>query len=192
MNQLKNSYLLQLVKSHPEGIKEYDLLKQIHEQAFNNQQIDLFDHLVLFQQHFLLFHALYVLCDQQHAQKEGHIIIEALNIQWQPYGNEPQEALVKIDPLRAYYLDLKNLRDTSLEDVDNLLASFWININNDTEKKEALKLLNLEDGCSLTTIKKRYRQLLSTHHPDKGGSHITTQSLNKAMAILKQCYTQLK
>jgi hypothetical protein len=182
-----NSYLLHLIKSHPEGIKEYDLLKQLSEQ--NNQQLALFDTLVLFQQHFLLFHALYHLCDQQHQDQQGHIIIEALNIQWLPYSHFVQDSLTHTDPLRSYYLDLNNLEQTSAVDVDNLLESFWSRINEDTDKGAALALFDLAEDCDLVTVKRRYRQLLLNHHPDKGGSVAMTQSLNEAMAVLKACYT---
>lgn len=182
-----NSYLLHLLKSHPEGIKEYDLLKQISEQ--NNQQLALFDSLVLFQQHFLLFHALYRLRAQQHAVQQGHIIIEALNIQWLPYGQTNQDSLTALDPLSSYYLDLSNLDKTSAQDVDKLLASFWQRFDDDTHKDAALKLFDLPPDCDLIAIKKRYRQLLSNHHPDKGGSIHKTQSINEAMAVLKACYS---
>lgn len=181
-----NSNLLHLIKSHPEGIKEYDLLKQISEQ--NNQQLALFDSLVLFQQHFLLFHALYRLRDQQHGDQQGHIIIEALNIQWLPYSQLGQDSLTLVDPLRSYYLDLSNLEQTSAQDVDHLLASFWVRVNDDTQKNAALTLFDLAPDCDLADIKRRYRQLLSSHHPDKGGSVHKTQYLNEAMAVLKACY----
>ena len=182
-----NNYLLHLIKSHPEGIKEYDLLKQMSEHS--SQQLALFDSLVLFQQHFLLFHALYRLREQQHSSKQGHIIIEALNIQWLPYSKLCQKALELTDPLKSYYLDLSNLEQTSAEDVDNLLASFWQGFNQHTKKDAALTLFDLPPDCDLTDIKKRYRQLLSNHHPDKGGSVDKTQSLNEAMAVLKACYS---
>lgn len=181
-----NSYLLHLLKSHPEGIKEYDLLKQISAQ--NNQQLALFDSLVLFQQHFLLFHALYRLRDQQHGEQQGHIIIEALNIQWLPYSRLDQNSLTRGDPLRHYYLDLANLDQTSAQDVDDLLASFWLRVNDDTQKNAALKRFDLSPECNLADIKRRYRQLLANHHPDKGGCVHTTQSINEAMSILKACY----
>lgn len=182
--------MLKLIKSYPQGIKEYDLLKLLHEQQPQEQNVTMFDHLALFQQHFLLFHALYKLRDQQHADHAGHIIIDALNIQWLPYKTDAaqQTSLANTDPLRAYYVDLKNLEDTSREDVDNLLASFWFKMSDDSEKLNALALFELDEPCDLSTIKKRYRQLLATHHPDKGGCVVTTQSLNDAMAVLKRCY----
>jgi len=195
----QNSTLLNLIKSQPAGIKEYDLLKRLQEQLPENERVTRFDNLVLFQQHFLLFHALYKLNDQLHADQAGQLLISALNIQWLPHntdnnvnslvGHIPFD-LVKSDPLREYYLDINNLQDTSSEDVDNLLASFWINIDLNDEKSCALALFELDEPCNLVTVKKRYRELLSKHHPDKGGSVEMTQSLNEAMAVLKRSYTR--
>jgi len=195
----QNSTLLNLIKSQPAGIKEYDLLKRLQEQLPENERVTRFDNLVLFQQHFLLFHALYKLNDQLHADQAGQLLISALNIQWLPHntdnnvnslvGHIPFD-LVKSDPLREYYLDINNLQDTSSEDVDNLLASFWINIDLNDEKSCALALFELDEPCNLVTVKKRYRELLSKHHPDKGGSVEMTQSLNEAMTVLKRSYTR--
>ena len=185
----QNNTLLKLVKSHPKGIKEYDLLKLLREQQ-PQQQHTLFDNLALFQQHFLLFHALYKLSDQLRAEQAGYLIIETLNIQWLPQSVIAQRpaSLVNNDPLREYYLDINHLHNTSAEDVDNLLASFWVKISDDGEKQTALALFELSEPCDLAMIKKRYRQLLATHHPDKGGSVATAQLLNEAMAVLKRCY----
>ena len=198
MVDYQNSTLLNLIKSQPAGIKEYDLLKLLQEQLPENERVTRFDNLVLFQQHFLLFHALYKLNDQLHADQAGQLLIGALNIQWLPNNTANKvnslvghitSDLVKSDPLREYYLDIKNLQDTSSEDVDNLLASFWMNLDDDGEKASALALFELDEPCDLVMIKKRYRELLSIHHPDKGGCVEMTQSLNDAMAILKRCYS---
>ncbi|MCO3066035.1 hypothetical protein FA243_29305, partial [Pseudomonas aeruginosa] len=39
-------------------------------------------------------------------------------------------------------------------------------------------------------IKLRYRQLVSQHHPDRGGSTARLQSINKAMEILQRYYSR--
>ena len=238
----KNSYhdsrLLKMLKGYPQGIKEYDLLTLLQQQASPQeppqqapesasntppntppeaaQQVNsidtayakkepfsrnatFFDNLDLFQKHFLLFHALYKLDDQLQATQEGMLIIEALNIQFLPAQQSQQKIandpghnlhleLANNDPLRGYYLDINNLHDTSSEDVDNLLDSFWLNIGDNSEKIAALTLLELQEPCDLVMIKKRYRQLLAKYHPDKGGCVETTKALNDAMSVLKRCY----
>ncbi|WP_299664126.1 DNA-J related domain-containing protein [uncultured Psychromonas sp.] len=164
-----------------------------------SKNVTFFDNLDLFQKHFLLFHALYKLNDQLQAAQEGMLIIEALNIQFLPAeqgqqnrANDPKYnlhlELANNDPLRDYYLDIENLHDTSSEDVDNLLDSFWLNMGDNSEKDSALALLDLQEPCDLVIIKKRYRQLLAKYHPDKGGCVETTKALNDAMSVLKRCY----
>ena len=191
MINTQKSTLLNIIKSHPEGIKEYDLLKLVQEKQ-PKKGLMYVDNLDLFKRHFLLFHTLYQLDDQLRADHNGQLMIGALNIQWLPKTSVMNLSsafnLDNNDPLRAFYLDLKNLEDTSSEDVENLLASFWLKMEDDSEKVNALTLFELKEPCDLPAIKKRYRQLLVMHHPDKGGSVETTQALNKAMAVLKRCY----
>jgi hypothetical protein len=165
-----------------------------------SKTVTFFDNLDLFQKHFLLFHALYKLNEQLQVAQEGMLIIEALNIQFLPapknqknITNDPDRnlnlELAPNDPLRDYYLNINNLHDTSSEDVDNLLDSFWLNLEDNSEKIKALALLDLQEPCDLVIIKKRYRQLLAKCHPDKGGSVEKTQALNDAMSILKRSYS---
>ena len=106
------------------------------------------------------------------------------------------------DPLRDYYLDMSNLRDTDEQEVERLLASFWSRMRGDhlgkrnetwdpEQKRAALELFELDQeasSLSLHTIKRRYRQLVSIHHPDRGGSTTRLQSINLAMEILQRYY----
>jgi len=186
----QQSRLLSLIKAHPEGIKEYDLLTLLHAQQHTELKAVMFDNLAIFQQHFVLFHALYKLNDRLQAEQTGQLIIEALNIQWLPAHapSTQQLTLPHSDPLREYYLDITHLENTSSEDVDALLASFWVSMGDDGEKLSALALFELAEPCDLSMIKKRYRQLLAMHHPDKGGTIAMAQALNDAMTVLKRCY----
>ena len=102
--------------------------------------------------------------------------------------------LAEHDPLRDYYLDLDQLRATDERDVEKLLASFWTRMQGGEEKRAALELFELDDATqvlSLAIIKHRYRQLVSQHHPDRGGSTARLQSINKAMEILERYYGRL-
>ena len=58
------------------------------------------------------------------------------------------------------------------------------------EKQAALELfeLNHEQTLDLSRIKQRYRQMVSLHHPDRGGSTERLQSINLAMEILERYY----
>ncbi|MDA7747072.1 hypothetical protein N8878_07060 [Psychromonas sp.] len=193
MHNTEKSSLLDVIKCHPEGIKEYDLMKLVQEKQPPNKGAQ-FDNLDLFKRHFLLFHTLYQLDDQLRSEKNGQLIIGVLKIQWLPQNEERTDDhslyLAQSDPLRDFYLELKNLEDTTSEDVENLLASFWLKMGDDSEKTKALALFELDESCDFPIIKKRYRQLLSTHHPDKGGCVIKTQTLNDAMTVLKRCYAE--
>jgi len=182
--------LLGIIKGHPDGIKEYDLLKLLQAKQSEKVALGGIGHLALFQQHFLLFHALYTLNDQLHQQQAGQLIINALNIQWLPYHEQSanNQSLAHSDPLREYYLDMTQLQDTTSDDVDQLLAHFWVSLSSQDDKQAALQVLSLSEPCDFTQVKKRYRELLAVHHPDKGGSVSMTQSLNEAMTILKRCY----
>ena len=58
------------------------------------------------------------------------------------------------------------------------------------EKQAALELFELanERTLDLPRIKLRYRQMVSAHHPDRGGSTERLQSINLAMEILERYY----
>jgi DnaJ-domain-containing protein 1 len=110
-------------------------------------------------------------------------------VQLQPWRPGPA-ALAEHDPLRDYYLNLQHLRETTESDVEKLLSSFWTRMQGGDEKRAALELFELNDDqpLNLATIKQRYRQLVSIHHPDRGGSTSRLQSINLAMEILQRYY----
>ena len=146
---------------------------------------------MLFRTHFLLFNALYQLRDQLWAARSAHLEIAPLCIRLLPY-QAGTEALAEHDPLRSYYLDMSHLRDTSERDVEKLLASFWTRMHGGEEKQAALELFELDQSqqrLTLALIKQRYRQLVSQHHPDRGGSTQRLQSINLAMEILQRYYS---
>lgn len=183
--------VLQLLQTAPDGLAEYALIQQLkagHSGHLPN--LPLTDKLVLFRTHFLLFNALYRLRDTLWQQQAHLLQISPLCIQLLPY--QPGiSALSENDALRDYYLNLDNLRDTDERDVERLLASFWTRMQGGEEKQAALGLFELDDEkpLDMTRIKHRYRQLVSQHHPDRGGSTERLQSINKAMEILERYYS---
>lgn len=186
--QVQDDSLLGLVKSHPEGLSEYDLLTQLFAGLPDAERPNLSDSLVLFQQHFCLFHRLYALNDRLLATDEGCLRISALCIQWLPASEASNQALAEADPLRDYYLDASNLEGTDRAAVESLLDDFWARFVDTAERDAALALLDLQHPVSYPEIKRRYRQRVSACHPDKGGDHQQTLALNDAFAVLKQCY----
>ncbi|EXF45518.1 DnaJ-class molecular chaperone [Pseudomonas sp. BAY1663] len=183
--------LLALLREHPAGCSEYQLiqlLKGRHSTHIPN--LPLTDKLVLFRTHFLVFNALYLLRDRLWEQASGHLQINPLCIRLQPYV-AGERALSEQDALRDYYLDLDNLKDTDEDDVERLLASFWTRMQGSDEKRAALELFELDHHAqplTLEVIKRRYRQLVGLHHPDRGGSTQRLQSINLAMEILQRYY----
>ena len=182
--------LLELLQACPQGCSEYELIQQLKARHSTHiPHLPLTDRLVLFRTHFLLFNALYRLRDQLWGEQRAHLQISALRTCLQPYqaGNAN---LSEHDPLRDYYLDMQQLRDTSAHDVEQLMTSFWTRLQGGDEKLAALELFELhEENClDLGRIKYRYRQLVSQHHPDRGGSTSRLQSINQAMEILQRYY----
>lgn len=183
--------LLQLLREAPEGISEFQLIQQLKARHSTHvPNLPLTDKLVLFRTHFLVFNALYRLRDRLWEENAAHLEIGPLSIRLSPYMRGVQ-ALGEQDALRSYYLDEKHLKETTERDVEKLLESFWTRMQGNEEKAAALALFELEDGpVDYALIKLRYRQLVSQHHPDRGGSTTRLQSINKAMEILERYYSR--
>ncbi|MCR4510346.1 molecular chaperone DnaJ [Pseudomonas sp. 32.2.56] len=183
--------LHELLRMAPDGLGEYQLIQLLKaRQCAHIPSQPLTDKLTLFRTHFILFNALYRLRDQLWAKQSGYLQISALQIQLLPYQPGSSE-ISEHDPLRDYYLDLSQLNDTDEQDVAKLLLSFWTRKHGSDEKQAALELFELDDveqPLTLAAIKHRYRQLVSLHHPDRGGSTARLQSINKAMEILERYY----
>ncbi|MCY1283988.1 DNA-J related protein [compost metagenome] len=184
--------LLILLREAEAGCSEHQLIQRLKARHSTHvPHLPLTDKLVLFRTHFLVFNALYRLRDRLWGEQAAHLEISPLHIRLLPY-QAGERALSEHDPLRDYYLDMTHLRDTREEDVEKLLTSFWTRMQGGEEKRAALELLGLDGGVQrldLAVIKRRYRQLVSEHHPDRGGSTTRLQSLNLAMEILERYYT---
>lgn len=182
--------VLQLLQAAPEGMAEYALIQQLKSRRSGHlPNLPLTDKLVLFRTHFLLFNALYRLRDRLW-QAQTHLLeISPLCIRLLPY-QPGSSALSERDELRDYYLDMSHLQSTDERDVERLLTSFWTRMQGGDEKQAALELfeLNNERTLDLPRIKQRYRQMVSLHHPDRGGSTERLQSINLAMEILERYY----
>jgi len=182
--------VLQLLQAAPDGLAEYALIQQLKARHSGHlPNLPLTDKLVLFRTHFLLFNALYRLRDTLWQQQSHLLEISPMCIRLLPY-QAGDAALSERDALRDYYLDMGHLRETDERDVERLLTSFWTRMQGGEEKLAALQLFELDDHqpLDLPRIKQRYRQLVSLHHPDRGGSTQRLQSINKAMEILTRYY----
>lgn len=177
------SRILPLLREHPAGLSEFDLLKRLEGQGDALPERTA-DNLSLFQSHFLLFHALYRLRDTLHAERRHGLNIDCLTIRLTPYGESDAVLPSTHDPLREYYLDLANLDETGEAEVEGLLTQFWLRYAANDARAEALAVLDLQDPVEHAEIKQRYRQLAMQHHPDRGGDKEQLQAINAAMAVL--------
>lgn len=183
-------HLLVLLRQAPAGLSEHQIIRRLKEgHSSHIPQLPLSDKLVLYRTHFMLFNALYRLRDRLWAERSAHLEISPLRVCLLPY-QDGQQALTGHDPLRTYYLDETHLRDTSEADVEHLLQSFWTRMHGSEDKQAALELFGLEARTDYPAIRLRYRQLVSQHHPDRGGSTSRLQSINKAMEILERYYNR--
>lgn len=180
--------LLDLLHQVPDGLSEHQLIRRLRAQHCTHiPQLPLADKLVLYRTHFVLFNALYRLRDRLWQERRAHLEISPLLIRLLPW-QEGVQGLTGHDPLRSYYLDEAHLRDTTERDVEHLLQSFWTRMHGGEERQAALELFDLDARADYATIRLRYRQLVSQHHPDRGGSTARLQSINKAMEILERYY----
>jgi hypothetical protein len=185
--------LLSLLEQGDGGLDEFSLIKRLAERYPASPFADpdaLRDPLKLFRVHFLLFHSLYRLADE--LLVEGRQLrIHALGICLEPL---PASAagLRPADLLRKYYLDVEHWRSTQREDVEALLEAFWRGtVGSGEEVQAAHELFGLSEPAGAAQVRRRYRALVATHHPDRGGDTETAQRINEAYIILKRYYGAL-
>ncbi len=175
------------------GISEYALISRLQKPPFellDNQALR--DNLLLFQCHFVLFNLLYTLQVQWAMEGKGWLDILATNIVLLPV-DDLSKRLTLADPLRVYYLDWNNLDATRREDVDELIADFWVKMGRPaappasrSELSEARAVLEISEDAVLdrSLVKKQYRRLQHQHHPDKGGDNAHSGRLIWAYELL--------
>jgi len=170
----------------PSSVSEYTLLREMQARGLLPETLP-GDNLALFRVHFLLFHALHRLRDRLLWSATADLSISPLSILLRPY-DAGTPGLAATDPLRAYYLDLENLRQIGREEVETLLSGFWNGLSARDRQQEALAELELEAPIDFPAVKRQYRRLAMRHHPDRGGDGERLQAVNRAMAVLERCY----
>jgi hypothetical protein len=181
--------ILRILEAHPEGLREYDLLRELEQReaglfsgAFADRE------LALFRSHFFLFHILYRLRDRLLRQRRYLLQIFCLDIRLYPYRQEEAEesAVAERDPLREYYLDLSNLYETEAEDVRRMLRDVSRRLRAYYSREEALRELGLGPQATFSQAKRRYRRLVLQHHPDRGGDPERFRRVRLAMEQLAE------
>lgn len=188
------------------GISEFDLIALLKRPPYSLFDEDaLSDPLMLFQTHFLVFHALYKLQIKWRESGEGRLDIHTTKIllrgDIQPQNIPPQNKdatqaqthLAGLDPLASYYLNLDNLKGTSEADVAALLDDFWrqmagqkLGVPNTKDRDKACDVLKLDkqDILTLNSLKAHYRKALLKVHPDRGGNVEEAQQVIQAYRVL--------
>jgi hypothetical protein len=197
--QLLNEVLVSFKPQFAEGISEFELINLLKEapyQLFNADALS--DSLVLFQTHFILFHALYKLRAHWRAELQGELDICATQIRLLPNVERPipEDAtnLQEAEPLAEYYLNWQNLSDTKHADVEDLLSQFWLKMAgfddqfsmSDQEVADACYTLEIgnRESLDLRLLKQQYRKLQHRYHPDKGGDVAQSQAVLHAYTAL--------
>lgn len=185
--------LQDILLNRKDGVSEYELfaiLKSPPYEVFSSEALS--DPLSLFQNHFILFNALYQLQDTWLINKIGLLDIHYSGILHKPW-HAGLNGVVTEDKLRTYYLEWTNLSDTNQSQVEALLESFWSAFSgmpnqiqdNDMSQQQALDLLNITFPFSEKRLKLQFRRMLHKHHPDKGGNNSQTVQLYNAYDRLK-------
>lgn len=174
------AYLL----AHP-VTKEHALIKHLQ-----SLEIEPFVHFKLqhskqlFSAHFLLKHCLYLLQDQWLKAERFLLHIDSLEIRVHPYLAPQRQQPAIDDKLKAYYLDIRHYFETSEDEVNQLLEGFWQRYLSQEHRAGALDTLGLPLDASEACIKRRYKELVQTHHPDKGGDSETFMRIQAAKELL--------
>lgn len=150
-------------------------------------QFDLKQSKGLFNAHFLLHHALYHLQNRYLDEQCFILQIEMTRIKRLPY-QAANAALCHHDAVKAYYLDFQNFLDTTEDDVNELLTSFWEGFTAHESKHQDLSTLGLPPDASYAEVKQQFRQLAQEAHPDKGGNADEFIKLSQAKANLDKLF----
>ena len=168
-------------------LKEYDLMLELTDRGFDGFADFGSDSFELFRAHFVLFNALYSL--RQRFVGRWRSLSGDQCTQNRIYGNadDVSSALsLESDSIADYYLDWKNLHDTTREDVEAMLDSFWERFTGLDSRAEALEIMGLDESASAGDIKRRYRELALKHHPDRGGDAEAFKKVASAMKTLQR------
>jgi len=173
---------------------EHEILSKLKaDQISPFNQLNLQHRKDLFCAHFLTMHTLYQLQNEYFIKQQYQLDIHSIKIERHPYFlntaiNENLDPLTQHDPLKDYYLDISHYFETSENEVNELLNSFWTKYLAQDDKQQALNTLNLPANSDYKTIKKQYRLLAQKHHPDKGGCGKHFAKINAAKSILDTFY----
>lgn len=181
--------ILSILRNSPDGLSEHALIRQLEADGHRLNSTEDDRELALFQTHFLVMNALYQLQDNLLA--EGlYLAVSPLSIRLELAGGGDHAIPTECPDakLRAYYLDLTQLEQTSRADVEALLNGFWERYLAIDKRAEALNTLEVTGSEEWPVIQRAYRRLAAKHHPDRGGDPASFMAIREAYEILCHCY----
>lgn len=168
--------------------------------AFPAMDISRADSLTLYQNHFLLFHALYRL--QEEFYRDGkYLFIHFMRTIVAPYPDVGQcryfeeylgrfcqsvcpagqvycefhaqlvgDAALEELSLRYFYLDPQNFYKLDAQTATNFINGTWEILTHYDAYQKSFAILGIAETSDLKQIKKRFKQLAKQYHPDRGGA----------------------
>lgn len=184
-----------------QALNEHELIQRLQQAPYELFSASaLSGSLRLFQTHFIVFNALYRLREKWREEQLYELSIHTLKIEKRALPElddmDTDAADMRVgqhDALASYYLDWAHFEKTRVEDVDALLDGFWQSFSAGNEAPTSAEVVSACEVMDVPSdiqvdaglLKKRYRQLLHQHHPDKGGTHEQVQRVKWAYSILQ-------
>ncbi len=211
LEKLCHEELKKFLLSTKEPVWESMLLKI----AFPDIDVVCGDSLSLFQSHFALFHQLYLMQDELFSRNLYlHIHFMRTVVRIFPESGRCREFLEDnsdfcgaecyeessrcrlhfflegqkaVDMLseKYFYLDKNNFKSLTAETADKFINGAWQLLQNHDDYCKCLAVMGLPEGVTVSILKKRFRYLARTMHPDLVGSQ------NNEFALINAAYRKL-
>ncbi len=145
----------------------------------------------LFKRNFLIMNALYQL--QEILYPDSWLQVQAMDIRLMGTINTIGLSIDMDDPLRMYYTDWENY-EAEAGEVKRLLNEFWTRyrhfvgeVRGDINRREALRMFELDPDATQKEIRKRWRKLALMWHPDRdNGNADKFRVLCEAWNVLRE------
>ncbi len=166
-------------------LSEQELLHQL--KAFFPEPRSLAVDSLLFQQHFILYHHLFVLQAQWQQEQVALLHIGYAKVMVYTVTALPDNAIAlwqEQQEKAAYYLDWQNMRAMTDDKLQAVLDEFWKKLalyqqNRTLDTTVLQQKWQLIPPYSVAQLKKNYRQQALRLHPDKGGDASAFQLLQQ-------------
>lgn len=203
------------VKTHLLSLSEPCYESTLLRIAFPDMSISTASPLILYRNHFLLFHLLYQLQDEFY-KDDKYLFVHFMRTFLLPYPQSGQcrfyeeysgrfcntitsdhqsycefhqhqlgESAIELLSVKYFYLDESNFFNLNEETAEAFINGTWEILRNYDAYQKSFEVLGISETWDTEKIKKRFRVLAQTHHPDKGAaSHEKFNEINNAYCLL--------